>query len=57
MRTVLVRICLFNDTIKNVGQHFILNGNGGEECKIAERPRERERESVCERWSLVEGRR
>ncbi len=42
MRTVVCGIRLFNDTIKNIGQHFILNGNGGEECKIAERQRERE---------------
>ncbi len=44
MRTVLSRICLFNDNLNNVGQHFIINGNGGEESKIAERHRERERE-------------
>ncbi len=45
MRTVLSRICLFNDNLNYVRQHFIINGNGGEESKIAER----ERESVCER--------
>jgi hypothetical protein len=53
MRTVLGGIRLFNDTIKNVGQHFISKGNRGEECKIAER----QSESVCERQSMVEGRR
>jgi len=42
MRTVLSRIHLFNDTILNRGQHFILNRNRGKECKIVERPRERE---------------
>jgi hypothetical protein len=45
MRTVVCGIRLFNDTIKNIRQHFILNGNGGEEYKIVER----QRESVCER--------
>jgi hypothetical protein len=45
MRTVLGGIHSFNDTIKNVGQHFISKGNGGEEYKIVER----QRESVCER--------
>jgi hypothetical protein len=43
MRTVLSRICLFNDTILNIGHHFILNGKGGEESKIVER----QRECVC----------
>ncbi len=43
MRTVLSGIRLFNDTILNVGHHFILKRNGGEESKIAER----QRESVC----------
>jgi hypothetical protein len=51
MRIVLSRIHLFNDTILNVRHHFILNRNGGEESKIAERPRVR----VCERQSMVEG--
>jgi hypothetical protein len=37
MRTVLSVIRLFNDTILNVGHHFILNRKGGEESKIAER--------------------
>ncbi len=49
MRTVLSRICLFNDNLKNVRQHFIINGNGGEESKIAER----ERECV---WEAAHGR-
>ncbi len=54
MRTVLRGIPLFNDTISNVGQHFILNRNGGEESKIAER----HRESVCVRdGGSMEGRR
>jgi len=44
MRTVLSRICLFIDTHKIIRQHFISNGNGGEETKIEER----QRESVCE---------
>ncbi len=44
MRTVLSVIRIFNDTILNVGHHFILNRKGGEESKIAERQRERERE-------------
>ncbi len=51
MRTVLSGIRLFNDTILNVRHLFILNGNGGEESKIAERQRERE----CVRESVVEG--
>jgi hypothetical protein len=46
MRTVLSVIRLFNDTILNVRHHFILNRKGGEERKIAERQRERERESL-----------
>jgi hypothetical protein len=33
---------------------FISNGNGGEESRIVERQRERERESVCERQRMVE---
>jgi hypothetical protein len=45
MRTVLRGIHLFNDTILNVRHHFILNGKGGEESRIAERQRER----VCVR--------
>ncbi len=53
MRTVLSGIRLFNDTILNVRHHFILNGKGGEESKIAERQRDRER--VCVRRSVVEG--
>jgi hypothetical protein len=36
-------ILLFNDTILSVRHHFILNGKGGEESKIAER----QRECVC----------
>ena len=47
MRTVLSGIRLFNDTILNFRRHLILNRNGGEESKIAER--KRERECVCER--------
>ncbi len=39
MRTVLSGIDLFNDTAKIIGQHFISNGNGGEESKITERER------------------
>ena len=50
MRTVLSGIHLFNDNLQIIGQHFILNGNGGEESKIAER----QRESVCERQPVVE---
>jgi hypothetical protein len=42
MRTVLSGIHLFDDTILNVRHLFILNRKGGEESKIAERPRERE---------------
>jgi hypothetical protein len=42
MRTVLSGIPLFNDIILNVRHHLILNRNGGEESKIAERKRERE---------------
>jgi len=49
MRTVLSGICLFNDTILNIGHHFILNGKGGEESKIVERQRERECVCVCVR--------
>jgi hypothetical protein len=43
MRTVLYGIRLFIDTHQNFGQHYISNGKGGEESKIAER----QRESVC----------
>ncbi len=50
MRTVLSGIHLFNDTNKIIGQHFISNGNRGEESKIAERQREKE----CERQRMVE---
>jgi hypothetical protein len=42
MRTVLSGIHLFNDNLKILGQHFILNRNRGEESKIAERQRKRE---------------
>ena len=45
MRTVLYRICLLIDTHQMVRQHFILNGNCGEENNIVER----QRESVCVR--------
>jgi hypothetical protein len=41
MRRVLSGIHLFNDPDKIIRQHFILNRNGGEESKIAERERER----------------
>ncbi len=41
MRTVLSGIHLFTDKHKIVRQHFISNGNRGEECKIAVRQRER----------------
>ncbi len=44
MRTVLYGIRLSIDTHQIVGQHFMSNGNGGEESKIEER----ERECVCE---------
>jgi hypothetical protein len=43
MRTVHHEIRLLIDAHQMVGQHFILNRNGGEESKIAER----QRESVC----------
>ncbi len=43
MRTVLYGIRLSIDTQQIVGQHFISNGNSGEESKIAKR----QRESVC----------
>jgi len=36
MRTVLCRICLLIDDHQIVRQHFISNGNGGEESKIEE---------------------
>jgi hypothetical protein len=45
MRTVLYGIHLLIDTHQIVGQHFISNGNGGEESRIAERQRKR----VCVR--------
>jgi hypothetical protein len=45
MRTVLSEIHLFNNIHEIVRQHSILNRNGGEESKIAERQRVR----VCER--------
>ncbi len=48
MRTVLSGIHLFKDNLKIIGQHFILNGNRGEESRIAER----QRESVCVRGSV-----
>ncbi len=51
MRTVLSGISLFNDTIFSIRHHFILNGKGGEESKIAKRLRE----IVCERRHMVEG--
>jgi hypothetical protein len=41
MRRALDRIRLLIDPNKIVGQHFIQNGNGRKESKIAERPRER----------------
>jgi hypothetical protein len=40
MRTVLYRINLLIDTHQIVRQHFISNGNGGEESKVMERQRE-----------------
>jgi hypothetical protein len=43
MRTVHHEIHLLIDAHQMVGQHYILNRNGGEESKIAER----QRESVC----------
>ncbi len=43
MRTVLSVIRLFNETILNIRNNFILNRKGGEESKIEER----QRESVC----------
>jgi hypothetical protein len=51
MRAVLSGIRLFNYTILIIRHHFILNGKEGEESKISER----QRESVCERQSMVEG--
>ncbi len=45
MRTVLYGIHLLIDTHQIVGQHFISNGNDGEENRIAERQRKR----VCVR--------
>ncbi len=50
MRTVLSEIHLFNNIPEIVRQHSILNVNGGEESKIAERQRVR----VCERQCVVE---
>ncbi len=52
MRTVLYGISLFIDNHDIVRQHFIINGNGGEESKIMERHRERESVCVCvaARW-------
>jgi hypothetical protein len=47
MRTVLSGIPFFSDTRKIVEQHFISNRSGGEESKIAERERARERERMC----------
>jgi hypothetical protein len=52
MRTVLYGIHLLIVVHQIIGQHFILNGNGGEESKIAERLRERER--VCVRQHVGE---
>jgi hypothetical protein len=42
MRTVLYGIRLLIDTHQIVGQHFISNGNSGEESTIVERQRQRE---------------
>jgi hypothetical protein len=56
MRTVLCGISLFIDKPENVRQHFILNGNGGEESKIVERERERVCVCVCV-WQCVGKRR
>jgi hypothetical protein len=42
IRTVLYGIRLLINTHQIVGQHFISNGNGGEESDIAERQRERD---------------
>jgi hypothetical protein len=50
MRTVLSRICLFIDNLKLSDKIFISNRDGGEESRIAERPREK----VCERQRVVE---
>jgi hypothetical protein len=50
MRTVLYGIDLLIDTHQMVEQHFISNGNSGEESKITER----QRESVCERQHMGE---
>jgi hypothetical protein len=48
MRTVLSGIHLFNDNLKILGQHFILNRNRGEES------RETEKERVCKSQNMVE---
>jgi hypothetical protein len=50
MRTVLSGIRLFIDNLKLLDDIFISNRDGGEESKITER----QRESVCERQSVVE---
>jgi hypothetical protein len=52
MRTVLSRIHLFNDTFLDIEHYIYIEQKRGEEDKIAERQRER----VCERQSMVEGR-
>jgi hypothetical protein len=52
MRTVHHEICLFIDAHEIIREHYILNGNGGEESKIAETERERER--VCVRQHMGE---
>jgi hypothetical protein len=51
MRTVLSGIGLFIDNLKLSDNIFISNGDGGEESKIEERQRERERrESEGSAW-------
>ena len=42
-------ICISIDKLEVVARVFISNGKKGEECKIAER--QRERVCVCECWS------
>jgi hypothetical protein len=52
MGTVLYEIHLLIDNLNTSDKVFISNGGCGEESKIVERQRERER--VCERQRIVE---
>jgi hypothetical protein len=52
MKNEISEICLFIYNPKSSDNIFISNGDGGEESRLVERQRERER--VCERQHMVE---